>query len=77
MNVDTPFRALFIAAVVALGCSIMVASAVHFLRFELDAAALRLAKGGAALRFGVSHPAYSEAIEVPEPVRLALLADLD
>lgn len=52
-------------------------SAVHFLRFQLDAAALRLAKGGAVLRFGVSHPAYSETIEVPEPVRLALLADLD
>ena len=32
MNVDTPFRALSIAAIVALACSIMVSSAVHFLR---------------------------------------------
>ncbi len=32
MNVDTPFRTLAVAACVALGCSIMVASAVYLLR---------------------------------------------
>ena len=52
-------------------------SAVHFLRFELDPASRKLAKAGARLRFGVSHPAYSEAVAAPEPVRLALLGDLD
>lgn len=32
MNVDTPLRTLAVAAAVALGCSILVASAVHLLR---------------------------------------------
>lgn len=32
MNVETPARTLAVAAAVALGCSILVASAVHFLR---------------------------------------------
>lgn len=51
-------------------------SAVHFLRFELDAASKAAAKGGAALRFGVEHAAYRETVTVPEAVRAALVADL-
>lgn len=51
-------------------------SAVHFLRFELDAGSLQAARAGAALRFGVDHPAYSHALTAPEPVRAALRADL-
>ena len=52
-------------------------SAVHFLRFELDAASARAAKGGAALRFGVEHAAYRETVTVAEAVRAALVADLN
>lgn len=52
-------------------------SAVHFLRFELDAASVQAARNGAALRFGVDHPLYTQVIEVPAPVRTALIADLD
>ncbi|MDR3417968.1 MAG: DUF3501 family protein [Nevskia sp.] len=51
-------------------------SAVHFLRFELDTASRQAAKTGAVLRFGVDHPAYTLAVEVPEAVRLALVGDL-
>ena len=51
-------------------------SAVHFLRFELDAESKRAAKSGAALRFGVEHAAYREAVTVAEAVRAALVADL-
>jgi hypothetical protein len=51
-------------------------SAVHFLRFELDPASLQAVKSGATLRLGVNHPSYSQSVEVPEPVRRALAADL-
>ena len=51
-------------------------SAVHFLRFELDALAVGTAKAGGSLRFGVDHPAYTHAVVAPGPVRLALLGDL-
>ena len=51
-------------------------SAVHFLRFELDAASLAAARSGARLRFGVDHPAYGETLELTDPARQALLADL-
>ena len=52
-------------------------SAVHFLRFELDALQVTVLKAGGALRFGVDHPAYSHAVAAPPEVREALLADLD
>jgi hypothetical protein len=53
-------------------------SAVHFLRFELDAAMIRALRAGAALALGVDHPHYRHSLEpVPEAVRAALLADLD
>jgi len=51
-------------------------SAVHFLRFELDAASLKAAEAGSKLRFGVNHPAYDETVEVSALVRAALVADL-
>ena len=51
-------------------------SAVHFLRFELDATSRDAARSGAVIRFGVDHPAYRETVELPEPARRALAADL-
>ncbi|MCM2289714.1 MAG: DUF3501 family protein [Sulfuritalea sp.] len=52
-------------------------SAVHFLRFELSAAMVAAAKGGAALSVGVDHPVYSANTgALPEPVRASLAADL-
>ena len=51
-------------------------SAVHFLRFELGAAAARL-KRGARLAIGVDHPEYRVAVDpVPEETRVALARDL-
>jgi hypothetical protein len=51
-------------------------SSVHFLRFELDAASRQALHAGAALHAGVDHPAYAEAVQVPEATREALLRDL-
>jgi len=52
-------------------------SSVHFLRFELDAAARARLKAGAAVAIGVDHPAYRAVLDpVPSPVRDALLRDL-
>ena len=53
-------------------------SAVHFLRFELEAAMIGALRAGAALAVGIDHEHYRHAITpVPEPTRAALLADLD
>ena len=52
-------------------------AAVHFLRFELDAAAIDQLGTGAALQFGVDHNALDCAVEVPRAVRETLLRDLD
>lgn len=53
-------------------------SAVHFLRFELSQEMIRTLKDGAALCFGVDHPACTERLQaVPELVRESLIADLD
>ena len=53
-------------------------SAVHFLRFELDAPMRKALKSGAKLGVGVDHAHYRHAIGHVRPeVRLALLADLD
>ena len=53
-------------------------SSVHFLRFELDRAAVQALKQGARLAIGVDHPHYRAAIEDLEPaVRQSLLADLN
>jgi Protein of unknown function (DUF3501) len=52
-------------------------SAVHFLRFELDAAMIAGLKGGAALAAGVDHENYRHAVDpLPVAQRRALLADL-
>jgi hypothetical protein len=52
-------------------------SAVHFLRFELDAAMIAGLKGGAALAAGVDHENYRHAVDpLPAAQRRALLADL-
>src|SRR5258705_13507130 len=51
-------------------------SAVHFLRFELGAAAARL-RQGATLAIGVDHSEYRAALDpVPEDIRAALAQDL-
>jgi hypothetical protein len=52
-------------------------SAVHFLRFELDARAKSALKSGAALKFGSTHPEYRHEVVVPAAVRDSLAADLD
>ena len=51
-------------------------SAVHFLRFELDAPARELLKRGGRLRIGSDHPQYREVADVPKEVGEALAADL-
>jgi hypothetical protein len=51
-------------------------SSVHFLRFELDAESRRRLRDGAAVRIGVDHPQYREAVELAPAVRAALAADL-
>jgi len=52
-------------------------SAVHFLRFELDAPMIASLKAGAALAAGIDHAHYRyEVPAVPAPVRAALVADL-
>jgi hypothetical protein len=51
-------------------------SSVHFLRFELDAESRRRLREGAAVRVGVEHPQYREAVELAPEVRAALAADL-
>ena len=52
-------------------------SAVHFLRFELDAQMKQSLKSGAALALGVDHPNYRVAVDpLAQPAREALLMDL-
>jgi Protein of unknown function (DUF3501) len=51
-------------------------SAVHFLRFELDADMRKALRGGAQLRVGVDHPQYQSQVVTPPAVRDALAADL-
>ena len=52
-------------------------AAVHFLRFELDAALRAQLKAGAPLSIGVDHPQYAHAVAVPADVARTLAADLD
>lgn len=52
-------------------------SAVHFLRFELEAAMVAALRGGAALAAGVDHPNYSATVaRVNDAMRASLLGDL-
>jgi hypothetical protein len=52
-------------------------AAVHFLRFELDAAMRAALKSGAGLRLGVDHAQYRHEVDAPAEVRASLAADLD
>ena len=53
-------------------------SAVHFLRFELPAAARDKLASGADLRFGIDHPAYEHRTDaLADAVRESLRGDLD
>jgi hypothetical protein len=51
-------------------------SAVHFLRFELNASMIASLRSGATLAAGIDHPSYRHTVaEVPGTVRLALTDD--
>ena len=52
-------------------------SAVHFLRFELDAAMRSALKNGAALTLGVDHEHYRHELAGSAELRKSLAADLD
>ena len=51
-------------------------SSVHFLRFELPAAAIAALKGGAPLAMGCDHPEMTREVTVTGATRDALIADL-
>ncbi len=51
-------------------------SAVHFMRFELDDAAIRLLQEGMELRFGITHAHMNIEQIIGDQVRAALIADL-
>jgi hypothetical protein len=52
-------------------------SAVHFLRFELDAPSVVAAKSGAGIHMGIDLDAYHvESMTLPENTRAALVLDL-
>jgi Protein of unknown function (DUF3501) len=53
-------------------------SAVHFLRFALDAQACRAVKAGAPLAIGIDHEHYRHAVDpLPESLRAALALDIE
>jgi hypothetical protein len=52
-------------------------SAVHFLRFELDAAAIADFKRDVAVTFRIEHPEYRAEARLTESQRRALAADFD
>ncbi len=52
-------------------------SAVHFIRFELDAASIGAIKAGAIVSIGIDHPEYQVQISaLPDVTRSALVKDL-
>jgi hypothetical protein len=51
-------------------------AAVHFLRFELDAAMRAQLKSGGVLKIGVEHPSYTHEVVVSAEVARTLAADL-
>ena len=52
-------------------------SAVHFMRFELEPDMITALRNGAALKMGSSHESYRYSTDIDQPIREALLADLD
>ncbi|HEX6833952.1 MAG TPA: DUF3501 family protein [Rudaea sp.] len=52
-------------------------SAVHFLRFEFDAAQSAAFKHGGSAVLSVEHPAYTQRVTLPVATQNALAADLD
>jgi hypothetical protein len=50
-------------------------SAVHFLRFQLEPAAIAAFKQGAVVKFGIDHDAYRAEVVLSSGVREALAAD--
>ena len=52
-------------------------SAVHFLRFELDAAMRSALKNGAPLKLGVDHEYYRHELEGSAELRKSLASDFD
>jgi hypothetical protein len=52
-------------------------SAVHFMRFELDAGMIAALKNGAGLSVGSDHEMYRHSTVASAETRAALLADLD
>ena len=52
-------------------------SAVHFMRFELEPDMIAALRGGAALKMGSNHESYRYSTDIEQPIREALLADLD
>lgn len=52
-------------------------SAVHFLRFELNAPSIAAIKQGAAIAIGVDHPEYTVSVPaIPDALRASLAKDL-
>ena len=52
-------------------------SAVHFLRFDLEAKMIAALRGGATLAMGVDHPNYTATVDsVPDATRASLTGDL-
>ena len=51
-------------------------SAVHFLRFELGAAARAAVKGGARIELGIDHAAYRHSVMTSEATSRSLAGDL-
>lgn len=52
-------------------------SAVHFLRFELDDASVRAAKGGADIKMGIDHDEMRCEVTLGDATRRSLVQDLD
>jgi len=50
-------------------------SAVHFMRFQFDAASLQAAKSGAEIKIGCDHAAYPEQLVLAAKARDSLLQD--
>ena len=52
-------------------------SAVHFLRFELDAAMVAFVQAGAGVRLGCDHTHYPAHMDMPVPTLASLAGDLN